>query len=80
MRSSVEEEEEEDCEETQPSKQHAVNGNTTNGVLEEGSPSEYPHLKPEYFKNNQLINECVITSVLHLANLGFMWFTFDHNG
>ncbi|XP_033968378.1 ubiquitin carboxyl-terminal hydrolase 15-like isoform X5 [Pseudochaenichthys georgianus] len=39
VRSSVEEEEE-DCEETQPSKQHAVNGNTTNGVLEEGSPSE----------------------------------------
>ncbi|XP_020781991.1 ubiquitin carboxyl-terminal hydrolase 15 isoform X2 [Boleophthalmus pectinirostris] len=44
VRSSVEEEEEEeDCEETQPSKQHAVNGNATNatnGVLEEGSPSE----------------------------------------
>uniref|UniRef100_A0A8C2XVB4 Ubiquitin carboxyl-terminal hydrolase n=1 Tax=Cyclopterus lumpus TaxID=8103 RepID=A0A8C2XVB4_CYCLU len=33
-------EEEEDCEETQPSKQHAVNGNGTNGLLEEGSPSE----------------------------------------
>uniref|UniRef100_A0A8C2Z5U6 Ubiquitin carboxyl-terminal hydrolase n=1 Tax=Cyclopterus lumpus TaxID=8103 RepID=A0A8C2Z5U6_CYCLU len=29
-----------DCEETQPSKQHAVNGNGTNGLLEEGSPSE----------------------------------------
>ncbi|XP_071242255.1 ubiquitin carboxyl-terminal hydrolase 15-like isoform X5 [Salvelinus alpinus] len=33
--------EEEDTEETTPSsKQHIVNGNTTNGVLEEGSPSE----------------------------------------
>uniref|UniRef100_A0A8C4EUC3 Ubiquitin carboxyl-terminal hydrolase n=1 Tax=Dicentrarchus labrax TaxID=13489 RepID=A0A8C4EUC3_DICLA len=39
VRSSVEEEEE-DCEETQPSKQHTVNGNATNGLLEEGSPSE----------------------------------------
>ncbi|KAM3587416.1 uncharacterized protein V6R79_004754 [Siganus canaliculatus] len=39
VRSSVEEDEE-DCEETQPSKQHAVNGNATNGLLEEGSPSE----------------------------------------
>jgi len=35
-----EEEEEEDSEETQPSKPHAVNGNATNGLLEEGSPSE----------------------------------------
>ncbi|XP_031721597.1 ubiquitin carboxyl-terminal hydrolase 15 isoform X3 [Anarrhichthys ocellatus] len=45
VRSSVEEDEEE-CEETQPSKQHAVNGNATNGLLEEGSPSEcttHPH-------------------------------------
>lgn len=39
MRSSLEEDEE-DCEEMQPSKQHAVNGNATNGLLEEGSPSE----------------------------------------
>uniref|UniRef100_A0A4W6FJE7 Ubiquitin carboxyl-terminal hydrolase n=1 Tax=Lates calcarifer TaxID=8187 RepID=A0A4W6FJE7_LATCA len=39
VRSSVEEDEE-DCEETQPSKQHTVNGNATNGLLEEGSPSE----------------------------------------
>lgn len=39
VRSSVEEDEE-DCDETQPSKQHAVNGNGTNGLLEEGSPSE----------------------------------------
>lgn len=39
MQSSVEEEEE-DFEETQPSKQHTVNGNATNGLLEEGSPSE----------------------------------------
>ncbi|XP_037616561.1 ubiquitin carboxyl-terminal hydrolase 15-like isoform X3 [Sebastes umbrosus] len=39
VRSSVEEEEE-DCEETQPPKQHTVNGNGTNGLLEEGSPSE----------------------------------------
>ncbi|XP_039457003.1 ubiquitin carboxyl-terminal hydrolase 15 isoform X3 [Oreochromis aureus] len=39
VRSSVEEEED-DCEETQPSKQHTVNGNATNGLLEEGSPSE----------------------------------------
>ncbi|XP_068442327.1 ubiquitin carboxyl-terminal hydrolase 15-like isoform X4 [Clinocottus analis] len=39
VRSSVEEEEE-DCEETQPPKQHAVNGNGTNGLPEEGSPSE----------------------------------------
>ncbi|XP_035469936.2 ubiquitin carboxyl-terminal hydrolase 15-like isoform X4 [Scophthalmus maximus] len=39
VRSSVEEEEE-DCEETQPPKQHTVNGNATNGLLEEGSPSE----------------------------------------
>ncbi|XP_062238678.1 ubiquitin carboxyl-terminal hydrolase 15-like isoform X2 [Platichthys flesus] len=34
------EEDEEDCEETQPPKQHTVNGNATNGLLEEGSPSE----------------------------------------
>ncbi|KAK7896153.1 hypothetical protein WMY93_021478 [Mugilogobius chulae] len=41
VRSSVEEEEEEeDTEEIQPSKQHTVNGNATNGLLEEGSPSE----------------------------------------
>uniref|UniRef100_A0A3B3ZK35 Ubiquitin carboxyl-terminal hydrolase n=1 Tax=Periophthalmus magnuspinnatus TaxID=409849 RepID=A0A3B3ZK35_9GOBI len=45
VRSLVEEEEEEeDCEETQTTqKQHTVNGNATNatnGVLEEGSPSE----------------------------------------
>ncbi|XP_047430945.1 ubiquitin carboxyl-terminal hydrolase 15-like isoform X3 [Mugil cephalus] len=39
VRSSVEEDEG-DCEETQPSKQHTVNGNATNGLLEEGSPSE----------------------------------------
>ncbi|KAG7496114.1 ubiquitin carboxyl-terminal hydrolase 15 isoform X2 [Solea senegalensis] len=39
VRSSVEEDEE-DCEETQPSKPHTVNGNATNGLLEEGSPSE----------------------------------------
>ncbi|XP_068162474.1 ubiquitin carboxyl-terminal hydrolase 15-like isoform X2 [Antennarius striatus] len=39
VRSSVEEDEE-DCEETAPSKQHSVNGNATNGLLEEGSPSE----------------------------------------
>ncbi|KAM7367006.1 hypothetical protein PAMP_014935 [Pampus punctatissimus] len=39
VRSSVEEDEE-DCEETPSSKQHTVNGNTTNGLLEEGSPSE----------------------------------------
>ncbi|XP_035763576.1 ubiquitin carboxyl-terminal hydrolase 15-like [Neolamprologus brichardi] len=39
VRSSVEEEED-DCDETQPSKQHTVNGNATNGLLEEGSPSE----------------------------------------
>uniref|UniRef100_A0A3B4UAE2 Ubiquitin carboxyl-terminal hydrolase n=1 Tax=Seriola dumerili TaxID=41447 RepID=A0A3B4UAE2_SERDU len=39
VRSSVEEDEE-DCEETQPPKQHTVNGNATNGLLEEGSPSE----------------------------------------
>uniref|UniRef100_A0A8C6KFL0 Ubiquitin carboxyl-terminal hydrolase n=1 Tax=Nothobranchius furzeri TaxID=105023 RepID=A0A8C6KFL0_NOTFU len=31
---------EQDNEETQLSKQHTVNGNATNGVLEEGSPSE----------------------------------------
>uniref|UniRef100_A0A3Q2CBG1 Ubiquitin carboxyl-terminal hydrolase n=1 Tax=Cyprinodon variegatus TaxID=28743 RepID=A0A3Q2CBG1_CYPVA len=30
----------EDSEETQPSTQHAINGNATNGLLEEGSPSE----------------------------------------
>lgn len=40
VRSSVEEEEEEECEETQSTKQHTVNGNATNGLLEEGSPSE----------------------------------------
>uniref|UniRef100_A0A3Q3L255 Ubiquitin carboxyl-terminal hydrolase n=1 Tax=Mastacembelus armatus TaxID=205130 RepID=A0A3Q3L255_9TELE len=39
VRSSIEEDEE-DCEETQSSKQHTVNGNATNGLLEEGSPSE----------------------------------------
>uniref|UniRef100_A0A3P9LMA7 Ubiquitin carboxyl-terminal hydrolase n=1 Tax=Oryzias latipes TaxID=8090 RepID=A0A3P9LMA7_ORYLA len=39
VRSSVEEDED-DCEETQPSKPHTVNGNATNGLLEEGSPSE----------------------------------------
>ncbi|KAM6895348.1 ubiquitin carboxyl-terminal hydrolase 15 isoform 2-T2 [Xenentodon cancila] len=39
VRSSVEEDEE-DCEETQPTKQHTINGNATNGLLEEGSPSE----------------------------------------
>ncbi|XP_028426171.1 ubiquitin carboxyl-terminal hydrolase 15 isoform X2 [Perca flavescens] len=39
VRSSVEEDEE-DCEETPPSKPHTVNGNATNGLLEEGSPSE----------------------------------------
>lgn len=38
VRSSVEEDEE-DCEETLPAK-HSVNGNATNGLLEEGSPSE----------------------------------------
>uniref|UniRef100_A0A3Q3JHD5 Ubiquitin carboxyl-terminal hydrolase n=1 Tax=Monopterus albus TaxID=43700 RepID=A0A3Q3JHD5_MONAL len=31
---------EEDCEETQLSKQRTINGNATNGLLEEGSPSE----------------------------------------
>lgn len=41
MRSSVEEVE--NGEETQPSKQHTVNGNATNGLLEEGSPSECEH-------------------------------------
>lgn len=40
VRSSVEEDDE-DCGETQPSKGLAVNGIATNGVLEEGSPSEY---------------------------------------
>uniref|UniRef100_A0A665WUL2 Ubiquitin carboxyl-terminal hydrolase n=1 Tax=Echeneis naucrates TaxID=173247 RepID=A0A665WUL2_ECHNA len=39
VRPSVEEDED-DCEETQPTKQHTVNGNATNGLLEEGSPSE----------------------------------------
>ncbi|XP_034719002.1 ubiquitin carboxyl-terminal hydrolase 15-like isoform X2 [Etheostoma cragini] len=39
VRSSVEEDEE-GCEETPPSKPHTVNGNATNGLLEEGSPSE----------------------------------------
>uniref|UniRef100_A0A3Q1HYF7 Ubiquitin carboxyl-terminal hydrolase n=1 Tax=Anabas testudineus TaxID=64144 RepID=A0A3Q1HYF7_ANATE len=39
VRSTVAEDEE-DCEETQSSKQHTVNGNATNGLLEEGSPSE----------------------------------------
>ncbi|MEQ2205884.1 Ubiquitin carboxyl-terminal hydrolase 15, partial [Xenoophorus captivus] len=34
------EEDEEDSEETQPSTQHTINGNATNGLLEEGSPSE----------------------------------------
>uniref|UniRef100_H3CMZ5 Ubiquitin carboxyl-terminal hydrolase n=1 Tax=Tetraodon nigroviridis TaxID=99883 RepID=H3CMZ5_TETNG len=34
------EEDEQDCEETQSSKQHTLNGNATNGMLEEGSPSE----------------------------------------
>ncbi|KAK2858834.1 hypothetical protein Q5P01_003454 [Channa striata] len=34
------EEDEDDCEESQSSKQHTVNGNATNGLLEEGSPSE----------------------------------------
>ncbi|XP_060948337.1 ubiquitin carboxyl-terminal hydrolase 15-like isoform X2 [Limanda limanda] len=38
VRTAVEEDEE-DCE-TQPPKQHTVNGNATNGLLEEGSPSE----------------------------------------
>ncbi|XP_019749186.1 ubiquitin carboxyl-terminal hydrolase 15 isoform X4 [Hippocampus comes] len=32
-------EDDHDCGDTQSSKQHAVNGNATNGVLEEGSPS-----------------------------------------
>uniref|UniRef100_A0A8C6USH0 Ubiquitin carboxyl-terminal hydrolase 15 n=1 Tax=Neogobius melanostomus TaxID=47308 RepID=A0A8C6USH0_9GOBI len=39
VRPSVEEDEE-DCEETQSTKQHTLNGNATNGVLEEASPSE----------------------------------------
>lgn len=39
VKSSVEEEDQE-CEETQPPKQHALNGNATNGMLEEGSPSK----------------------------------------
>ncbi|XP_054911736.1 ubiquitin carboxyl-terminal hydrolase 15-like isoform X3 [Poeciliopsis prolifica] len=39
VRSPVEEDEE-DGEETQPPTQHAINGNATNGLLEEGSPSE----------------------------------------
>ncbi|XP_061770483.1 ubiquitin carboxyl-terminal hydrolase 15-like isoform X3 [Nerophis ophidion] len=39
VRSSVEEDEE-DCEESQATKPHTVNGNATNGLLEEGSPSE----------------------------------------
>ncbi|XP_056132068.1 ubiquitin carboxyl-terminal hydrolase 15-like isoform X2 [Lampris incognitus] len=34
------EDEDEECDETPTSKQHTVNGNTTNGLLEEGSPSE----------------------------------------
>lgn len=39
MRSALEEE---DCDETQHlSKQHAINGNATNGILEEGSPSKH---------------------------------------
>lgn len=33
-------EDEEDSEESQPSTQHTINGNATNGLLEEGSPSE----------------------------------------
>ncbi|XP_017349694.1 ubiquitin carboxyl-terminal hydrolase 15 isoform X1 [Ictalurus punctatus] len=37
VRSAMEEEE---CDETHLSKQHAINGNATNGILEEGSPSE----------------------------------------
>ncbi|KAG9335217.1 hypothetical protein JZ751_005572, partial [Albula glossodonta] len=40
LRSSPEEEEEEESEETPIPKEHSVNGNATNGVLEEGSPSE----------------------------------------
>nr|XP_061815787.1 ubiquitin carboxyl-terminal hydrolase 15-like isoform X3 [Nerophis lumbriciformis] len=39
VRSSVEEDED-DCEESQSTKPHTVNGNATNGLLEEGSPSE----------------------------------------
>ncbi|XP_061571266.1 ubiquitin carboxyl-terminal hydrolase 15-like isoform X2 [Cololabis saira] len=39
VQSSVEEDED-DSEETQPTKPHTVNGNATNGLLEEGSPSE----------------------------------------
>ncbi|XP_023205908.1 ubiquitin carboxyl-terminal hydrolase 15 isoform X2 [Xiphophorus maculatus] len=39
VRSPVEEDEE-DSEETQPPTQHTINGNATNGLLEEGSPSE----------------------------------------
>ncbi|KAG5267227.1 hypothetical protein AALO_G00219400 [Alosa alosa] len=37
VRSPVEDEE---SEETLPAKQHTINGNATNGILEEGSPSE----------------------------------------
>ncbi|XP_062374038.1 ubiquitin carboxyl-terminal hydrolase 15-like isoform X4 [Sardina pilchardus] len=37
VRSPVEDEE---SEETLPTKQHTINGNATNGILEEGSPSE----------------------------------------
>lgn len=33
--------EEEECDETHLSKQHAINGNATNGILEEGSPSKH---------------------------------------
>ncbi|XP_072233383.1 ubiquitin carboxyl-terminal hydrolase 15-like isoform X2 [Leuresthes tenuis] len=39
VRSSPDEDED-DCEETQAAKQHTVNGNATNGLMEEGSPSE----------------------------------------
>lgn len=46
---SAEEEDEEDCEETQSSKQHTVNGNATNGLLEEGSPSECTNNNIKYF-------------------------------
>lgn len=48
VKSSVEEEEQ-DCEETQASKQHALNGNTTNGMLEEGSPSKCIHTHTHKF-------------------------------
>ncbi|KAL2102270.1 hypothetical protein ACEWY4_001438 [Coilia grayii] len=52
--------EEEESEETVPTKQHTINGNATNGILEEGSPSEMEtdEQDDESSQDQELPSEC----------------------